>query len=404
LNAKKTHTLALPDAGKGRKLFRLGGQIMKKYSNKSLVRCCVLSVTATLLVVGILLFAFFGGVQGLSFIWKTNLVRGVIDGQYVGEVDWEALETAVARTMVNEVGDRWSYYMTEEEYESYTNYSNNTSFGIGVTIKLDEQTEGFVIDSVTEGSPADEAGIIKGQIIIAVEGQSVIGKEIAELREIMQTYEGEFEITLLSGEEKITATVYLTNIFKDPISYEMKENNVGYIKIDNFETGASDGAQKAVEALADQGATSLIFDVRSNPGGKLTELIALLDYILPEGDIFISVSKNGSEKISTSDAQCIDYPIVVLLDADSYSAAEFFAAALSEYDYATLIGEQSTGKGRSQSTFVLYDGSAVHISTKRYLTPNRVDLSVQGGLTPDIEIALDGEKDTQLEEAIKYLS
>lgn len=377
---------------------------MKKYSNKSLVRCCVLSVTATLLVVGILLFAFFGGVQGLSFIWKTNLVRGVIDGQYVGEVDWEALETAVARTMVNEVGDRWSYYMTEEEYESYTNYSNNTSFGIGVTIKLDEQTEGFVIDSVTEGSPADEAGIIKGQIIIAVEGQSVIGKEIAELREIMQTYEGEFEITLLSGEEKITATVYLTNIFKDPISYEMKENNVGYIKIDNFETGASDGAQKAVEALADQGATSLIFDVRSNPGGKLTELIALLDYILPEGDIFISVSKNGSEKISTSDAQCIDYPIVVLLDADSYSAAEFFAAALSEYDYATLIGEQSTGKGRSQSTFVLYDGSAVHISTKRYLTPNRVDLSVQGGLTPDIEIALDGEKDTQLEEAIKYLS
>lgn len=377
---------------------------MKKYSAKSLVRCGVICVLATLLVIGILMFAFFGGTQGLSFVWKTNLIRGIIANQYIGEIDWETMETDVAKTMIDEVGDRWSYYMTQEEYESYSAYSNNTSFGIGVTVTLDVETEGFLIDSVTKGSPADEAGIVAGQIIIAVEGQSVIGKDTSELRSLMQAQEGKFELSLLSGGEGITAAVYLTNIFKDPVSYEMKENNVGYIRIENFETGAASGAQKAIEDLGSEGAASLIFDVRSNPGGKLSELIDLLDYILPEGDIFISVSKNGRQAVSTSDAACIDYPIVVLLDANSYSAAEFFAAALSEYGYAALIGEQSTGKGRSQSTFELYDGSAVHISTKRYLTPNGIDLSEQGGLTPDIEIALDGANDTQLEEAIKYLS
>ena len=96
--------------------------------------------------------------------------------------------------------------------------------------------------------------------------------------------------------------------------------------------------------------------------------------------------------------------MVVLIDENSYSAAEFFAAALREYDKAVLIGTPSTGKGRSQVTYELYDGSAVHISTARYLTPGRIDLSEQGGLTPDIEVRPDGENDTQLQEAAKYLS
>ncbi len=186
----------------------------------------------------------------------------------------------------------------------------------------------------------------------------------------------------------------------------MLEDQVGYVKINNFESGAGAGAIKAVDSLLADGAKSLVFDVRGNPGGRVTELVTILDHILPEGDLFVSVNKSGKETVTTSDNICVKVPMAVLVDASSYSAAEYFAAALQEYNWATIVGEATTGKGRSQTTIVLDDGSAVHLSSARYLTPNRVDLSEQGGLTPDVEAqagAEDSELDLQLEEALKVL-
>jgi carboxyl-terminal processing protease len=122
----------------------------------------------------------------------------------------------------------------------------------------------------------------------------------------------------------------------------------------------------------------------------------MLDYLLPEGEIFVSVSKDGTEKVETSDASCVEMPMAVLVNQNSYSAAEFFAAALREYDWATVVGQQTTGKGRSQITKRLSDGSALHISTKKYMTPSRVDLSEVGGITPDIEIEISDEDFTSL--------
>ena len=148
------------------------------------------------------------------------------------------------------------------------------------------------------------------------------------------------------------------------------------------------------------GAKSFVFDVRDNPGGLLSELVDLLDYILPDGDLFISVDKEGHETVQTSDKVSLKNKMVVLVNGNSYSAAEFFAAALQ----ATIVGEQTTGKARSQITLELSDGSAVHISTHKYLTPNRIDLSEAGGVTPDISVAMDDEKtDNQLDTAINAL-
>ena len=144
----------------------------------------------------------------------------------------------------------------------------------------------------------------------------------------------------------------------------------------------------AVEDLMAQGAKSIIFDVRFNPGGLKSELIELLDYLLPEGEIFHTVNYAGQEEISQSDADCVDIPMAGRVNIDSYSAAEFFAAALQEYDAATVVGVQTYGKGRFQSALQLSDGSAVNLSIGEYYTPAGKSLAGVG-ITPDIIVELD---------------
>ena len=147
-------------------------------------------------------------------------------------------------------------------------------------------------------------------------------------------------------------------------------------------------------------ALGFIFDVRTNPGGLYSEMVTLLDYLLPSGDILVYVDSTGAEEVTKSDNVCLDMPMAVLVNSDSYAAAEFFAAALKDYNWATIVGERTTGKGRSQITVELTDGSAVHISNGKYLTPNRTDLSAEGGLRPDIDTALTDSGDAQLSAAL----
>jgi carboxyl-terminal processing protease len=193
-------------------------------------------------------------------------------------------------------------------------------------------------------------------------------------------------------------TVVYDYIQIDPIWYEMLEgeNGIGYVIIENFESGAADGFISAVDDLLSQDARAFIFDVRGNGGGAVSEMTRILDYLLPEGEIFIAVDKDGKERVTTSKADFIDKPAVVLVDRYSFSAAEYFAATLGEYDYAPSVGEQTTGKNRSQTTHRMKNGGALHISSGMYLTRNRISLFDVGGLTPDHEIALSDEKFNQL--------
>lgn len=366
---------------------------------------CLVTAILTIAVVFFALMHQFGGSEGWSFISKVNTVRMLVDENFVGDVDWDTAADAASAGMIDALDDRWSYYMTAEEYEAYYARSENSTTGIGVTVQADEQGRGFLVISVVEGAPAERSGIKAGHIIIGVAGQDVSALDVTAVAGVIKQQTGEYELTLLDENgEKYTVALQNELVFTNPVSYEMLEGSIGYIRIDDFEKGSAEEAIKAIEELSAQGAACLIFDVRSNPGGRLNELIELLDHILPEGDIFVSVDSDGDEEIYTSDADCIDMPMAVLINANSYSAAEFFAAALREYDYAAVIGEASTGKARSQMTYILSDGSAVHISTRSYLTPNRVNLAEEGGLVPDVEIALSSESDTQLDAAIEYLS
>ena len=197
---------------------------------------------------------------------------------------------------------------------------------------------------------------------------------------------------------------------------QMLEGNVGLIRIANFDARCAEETLAAIKSLVEQGAESLIFDVRYNPGGYKDELVKVLDYLLPEGKIFHSIDYTGREEITKSDSACLEMPMAVLVNGSSYSAAEFFAAALGEYEWAVVVGEQTSGKSYFQNTIVLSDGSAVGLSMGKYFTPNGVSLAEVGGLTPDVLVTVDAdtaakiyaetlqpEEDPQLQAALQEL-
>lgn len=329
-------------------------------------------------------------------------IKNTLDEYYVGTVDEEAVSSAAFAAMVEALGDQWSYYMSPSEYQAYQLYSQNQYVGLGVQLDKDADTGGFKITGVTTDSPAETAGLVVGDIILAINGTDITDMTVGDARSFIEANIGEtveLQIRNSKGNES-TITVNCAVVYSNLVSYEMLSGNIGYVQIMNFQSGAADAAISAIESLLGQGAMGFIFDVRTNPGGLVSELTALLDYLLPSGTIFVSVDKDGNRTETTSDSVCLDMPMAVLVNEYTYSAAEFFAAALQEYNWADVIGARTTGKSRSQQTLELSDGSAIHISTARYLTPLGVDLAEQGGIIPDQEVALTATGDAQLNAAV----
>lgn len=324
-------------------------------------------------------------------------IEKIINENYIGSADDDTLFNAAASAMVRSIDDKWSYYMSPEEYAAYKLTSSNEYAGIGISVKQNDSGD-FEIFSVDSGTPAEAAGLTAGQLIVSVDGQPVADMTLSEMQELIRSKLNKDFPMVVSDKKgnEVSVTVACEIIYKDPVSSRMLDGNIGYIKIANFEAGSSEGTINAIERLVAEGATSFIFDVRNNPGGLLSELVSLLDYLLPDGDLFISVDKQGNETVKTSDKICLSSKMAVLVNANTYSAAEFFAAALQEYDWATIVGEHTTGKARSQITLELSNGGAVHISTHKYLTPDRVDLSEVGGIKPDIE-AVNTNEDPQIQ-------
>ena len=360
---------------------------------------------------------FFGGIGPGIGQSKLEELENIILQQYIDGADPKVLEDAAAEAMVKATGDRWSYYIPADEYDEVMNNKNNTYVGIGITIMATQDGTGLEILKLEPEGPAKEAGILPGDIPTAVEGQSVKDLGTNGAADLIQGEPGTFvNVEVLREGESLTFTVERRQIQQQVATYEMLPDKVGYIKIVNFNTNCAKDTIAAVDALIEQGAESLVFDVRFNPGGYTSELVEVLDYLLPEGPLFRGVDYLGNETLDESDADCIDLPMAVLVNSDSYSAAEFFAAALQEYDWATVVGEQTVGKSNFQYTLRLKDGSAVALSTGHYFTPNGVNLTEAGGLTPDVvsevdeETAakiysdlLEPEEDPQLQDALAAL-
>lgn len=349
---------------------------------------------------------------------KLDEIVALLNEVYVDGYDTDKLGDYLAQAAVAATGDRWSYYVSAEDYDAFVESNENAYVGIGVTVESsDDLTDGVQIKKVTPNSPAEEVGIEADDRIYAVEGETVESLGLDETKNRIRGEEGtEVTLTILRGEKKFDVTVKRASVEVEVVKYSMLDGSIGYIKINNFEANSADRTIEAIDALRGQGAKALVFDLRFNPGGRKDELVRVLDDLLPEGPLFRSVDYKGNESVDYSDADCVELPMAVLVNGDSYSAAEFFAAALQEYDWATVVGTKTCGKANYQQTFRLSDGSAVAVSTGHYQTPHGVTLA-NVGVTPDEIVEVDNKTylelykeavavkdDAQLQAAIKAVT
>lgn len=357
----------------------------------------VLSVILTLAAVTGAAFLALGR-EGVSLLEGWMLARYAF---VEPDADLGAAADQALSGLVSGLGDRWSYYLTEEDYQRVTANRANQYVGIGVTVNYSEREEGLLILEVAKGGPAEEAGIAANEIITAVDGQSVAGDERAGAVDLIQGTAGtSVRLTLLSEDgTQREVTCVRRSIRKESAAGELLEDGLGYVQLSNFYSGSADSFRRVVEQLCAEGATGLIVDLRSNPGGYISELEAILDYLLPEGPVFTEIPRRGASSVYESDAACVDLPMVVLVNKDSYSAAELLAAQLRESAGSPIVGELTSGKGYSQITFRLPNGGGIGLSTARYCTGSGVSL-IGTGIIPDVETS---DVNEQLQAAMDLL-
>lgn len=364
----------------------------------------------------VLTLFIFGANQGTQS-QKLRQLRAVIDQMFIGEVDEQAMEDMMAAGMVQSLGDQWSYYIPASQYQAYLDNHNNSYVGIGVTVETVVNNGGFLIKQLEPSGPAKEAGLLTGDVIVAVDGKRVEDVGADAGLDMISGEEGTtVTITVLRGEEELDFSIVRKSILTEVASGKMVTDTIGYIRINNFNNRCASETISIFEELESQGAKAMIFDVRFNPGGYVHEMVELLDYLLPAGVVFRSEDYQGNVTEETSGASCKNMPMAVLINNDSVSAAEFFAAALSEYDYAVTVGQPTLGKGYFQQSIELSDGSAVNLSVGKYYTRDGVNLAESGGLQPDAPVEVDEEtmaliysqslepdQDEQLQKAITLL-
>ena len=322
---------------------------------------------------------------------KLNQLSQLIEERFIEDVDMSKAEDAAAAAMVDALGDKWSYYLTAEEYVTHMEQMNNAYVGIGITISGSEDGSGVEVLKVESNGPAQDAGIQVGDLIVGVEGQDVSEMTTTQMRNLVRGKEGTFVVLTISrAGETFDLSVERRTVETAVASGQMLENNVGLVTIYNFDSRCASESIAAIEDLLAQGAEGLIFDVRNNPGGYKDEMVKLLDYLLPEGPLFRSEDYKGQTQVDESDATSLEIPMAVVVNEGSFSAAELFAAALSEYDWATIVGTKTSGKGYFQVTYQLRDGSAVGLSIGKYTTPNGVSLQ-DVGIVPDVVADVDEE-------------
>lgn len=347
---------------------------------------------------------------------KLEDLENLILTSFAGDADKTKIEDAAADAMVNAMGDRWSYYIPAAELPSFLENSENAYVGIGVTVQPTDDNSGLMVIAVQPGGPAEEAGVQVGDVIIQVDGESAQDRTVTEISAMIKGEEGTVvSITVLRSGEGITMSITRKRMETTVASSKLLNEHVGLVTIQNFDERCADETIAAIKALLNQGADMLLFDVRNNPGGYVDELTKVLDYLLPEGNLIRTVGTDGSDETVTSDADCVKVPMAVLVNENTYSAAELFAVDLSEYGVARIFGQKTSGKGFFQQVFQFSDGSAAGISVGRYYTSQGNNL--EGiGLIPDEEIRLDDESeallyngmlepenDAQLQAALSYL-
>ena len=344
---------------------------------------------------------------------------------YVKDVDEEALIDGILAGYVMGTGDRYGAYYPAEEFQTYMDSLNGDMQGIGVNVIYNSDYGAIEIINVMPDSPALEAGVEPGDLIVYV-GEGDEMESVAELG-----YYG--ALAKLQGKAGTTAvfTVARGKNYEESHSFSILrgyvteqtvlhhvydlDSTVGVVKITSFDRATPDQFYAAINDLRNSGCTRLVVDVRNNPGGELTAICDVLDYLLPAGPVIRTVDRSGKEEvIYQSDAKALDMPMAVLVNENTASAGELFCSALQDYKKAVIVGTQTYGKGSMQTIRQLPDGSGPSV-TYRYYCPPYSDNYDGVGVTPDVVVEPAGamlekniykitdEEDNQLQTAVAQL-
>lgn len=337
---------------------------------------------------------------------KVSDIYERIQDAYLGEIDDEKLTDYMCTGLVAGLEDKYSTYYTQEQYEKMIESANGHYSGIGISILADESGK-VVIESCGENTPAAEAGITAGDILLEIDGTRVTGMTASEAAKLIQNKkEGEvFSMTLNREGKDYTVEIAVREVEAISVAGSMLDEQVGYIRISEFTGVTSQQFADSYQKLKDQNMTKLIIDLRSNPGGLVSGVCDTLRQILPKGLIVYTEDKYGSRKEQTCDGETpIDIPMVVLVNGSSASASEIFAGAVQDYGVGTIVGTVTYGKGVVQDTYPLDNGGAVKLTVSHYFTPKGNDINGKG-ITPDVvcELPDDASEDLQIEKAKEIL-
>lgn len=342
---------------------------------------------------------------------KVADISHLIDSVYMGEIDDQKLEDSMYAGLVSGLEDPYSRYYTEEEREEEDRSNAGEYEGLGIVLGQMKDSGEVVIIQCYDGGSAAEAGVMSGDVLYAVDGESVEGKELSQISdEIQQKEEKEIVLTLgrkgENGEEqRMDITVTKGKVEINYVTGEMLGDGIGYLAITQFTGVTSEQFKETYQSLKEQNMERLIIDLRDNPGGLLDAVCDTLRQILPEGMIVYIEDKSGHREEYTCDGETpIDIPLVVLVNENSASASEIFAGAVKDHGVGTLAGTTTFGKGIVQTYYQLSDGSEVKLTTAKYFTPNGNNIHGTG-IEPDIKVEAseDGEDDVQLQKAVEIV-
>ena len=342
---------------------------------------------------------------------KLSVLKGLIDENYIGDVDEEALEEGIYKGYIQGLEDPYSVYYNEEETKDLYETTEGEYSGIGAVLSQDLESGVITLVQIYEGSPAAKAGLKDNDILTKVGDIEVTGMDLSEVVTYIKGEKGtDVDLTVLRGEdaEEITVTATRDTVEAQTVKYEMLEGQTGYLSVSEFDSVTYAQYEEALNELTDQGMTGLIVDLRNNPGGNLNTVCEMLDMVLPKGTIVYTEDKDGKRETATSDDEHqINVPMVVLVNGNSASASEIYAGAIQDYGIGKIVGTQTYGKGVVQQIFDLGDGTSVKLTIAEYFTPN--GRSIDGeGITPDVEVEYEAdennpEADNQLEKALEVM-
>ena len=353
---------------------------------------------------------------GEGRLQRAEEILALVEGLYYREVDEEALETAAIDGMLAALGDPYTFYYTDEAYAAMNEETTGQYVGVGMLVG--EAADGTLrVLRVFRGSPAEKAGIEAGDALLAIDGASVAGETPMSLSEASALLKGEgetpVEVEVERGGETLSFTLDRGEVSINYVEYSILEGDVGYLSIYQFTGDDVEGVKEAISAFQQAGVSALVVDVRSNPGGLLTDVVDICDMLLPEGLIVYTEDRSGAREEFYADGEYWDVPMAVLVNGDSASASEIFAAAVQDTGRGIVVGEVTYGKGVVQTLHAFPEGDGMQLTTATYYTPSGASIHGQG-VTPDIEVALaadasviyhapDAASDAQLAAALEAL-